>query len=221
VIAVIARVMKLVSVNVGRPRAVSWRGEQVMTGIYKAPVTGRVTLRTLNLDGDGQADLTVHGGAAKAVYCYPLQHYEFWQRELARDLTLGMFGENFTIEGGDEDSVHIGDEFTIGSGRVVVTQPRLPCYKLGIRFESDQMVKRFLAAGRSGFYVAVLEEGQVGAGDAVELVARHAAAVRVSEITRLYVTKTYTAADRAVIERALQIPSLPDSWKDYFREQRL
>ena len=211
--------MILVSVNVGRPRAVSWRGQQVLTGIYKAPVTGRVALRTLNLDGDGQADLTVHGGAAKAVYCYPLQHYEFWQRELARDLPLGMFGENFTIEGVDEDSVHIGDEFAVGSARVIVTQPRMPCYKLGIRFESDQMVKRFLRAGRSGFYVAVLAEGEVGAGDAVELVARHAAAVRVSDITRLYMTKTYSAADRAVIQKALEIPSFPDSWKDYFRAE--
>jgi MOSC domain-containing protein YiiM len=212
--------MILVSVNVGRPRAVSWQGEQVMTGIYKSPVTGRVALRTLNLDGDGQADLTVHGGAAKAVYCYPLEHYEYWQRELGRTLPLGMFGENFTIEGCDEGSVHIGDEFVVGSARVVVTQPRLPCYKLGIRFESDQMVKRFLAARRSGFYVAVVEEGEVGAGDAVERVERHAAAVRVSDITRLFVTKTFTVADKAVIEKALQIPSLPAFWKDYFRGER-
>jgi MOSC domain-containing protein YiiM len=212
--------MILVSVNVGRPRAVSWRGERVMTGIYKTPVTGRVALRTLNLDGDGQADLTVHGGAAKAVYCYPWEHYDYWRRELGRDLPLGMFGENFTIEGCDEDSVQIGDEFVVGSARVVVTQPRMPCYKLGIRFESAQMVKRFLAAGRSGFYVAVLAEGEVGAGDAVERVARHAAAVRVSEITRLYVTKTYTTADLAVIDQALQIPSLPESWKEYFRGDR-
>ena len=196
--------MTLVSLNVGLPREVSWRGQRVTTGIYKSPVSGRVALRTENLDGDRQADLTVHGGPAKAVYCYPSEHYEFWTHQLARDLPFGAFGENFTTEGIDEDSAHIGDEFAIGSARVVVTQPRMPCYKLGIRFESDQMVKRFLASGRSGFYVAVLQEGIVGAGDAIEPVAKHPAAVRVSDISRLYVAKTYTAADRDLVTKALQ-----------------
>jgi MOSC domain-containing protein YiiM len=211
--------MTLVSLNVGLPREVEWRGQRVTTGIYKTPVDGRVALRTENLDGDRQADLTVHGGPAKAVYCYPSEHYQFWKRELARDLPFGAFGENFTTDGIDEDSAHIGDEFAVGSARVVVTQPRMPCYKLGIRFESDQMVKRFLASGRSGFYVAVVREGSVAAGDAIESISRHPAAVRISDITRLYVTKAYTAADADLIKKALEIASLPDSWKEYLRQR--
>src|SRR6266852_1746146 len=154
--------MKLVSVNVGLPREVMWHGRTVTTGIYKQPVEGRVALRKLNLDGDGQADLTVHGGEDKAVYCYPLEHYDYWKKELpGGDLPMGVFGENFTTEGLLE-GVHLGDRFSVGSAEVVVTQPSLPCYKLGVRFQSDDMVKRFLASGRSGFYFAVAREGQVG-----------------------------------------------------------
>jgi len=144
--------MKLVSVNTGLPREVTWRGREVTTAIYKQPVEGRVALRRLNLDGDRQADLSVHGGEHKAVYCYPIAHYDYWKRELpGRELPMGMFGENFTTDGLREDSVHIGDQFAVGSAEVVVTQPRLPCYKLGVRFESDDMVKRFLAGGRTAF----------------------------------------------------------------------
>lgn len=122
------------------------------TGIYKEPVTGRVALRKLNLDGDRQADLSVHGGADKAVYCYPVAHYDSWKAELPGcDLPFGIFGENFTIDGLSEDSIHVGDRLAIGSAEVVVTQPRLPCYKLGVRFESDDMVKRFLSNRRTGF----------------------------------------------------------------------
>jgi MOSC domain-containing protein YiiM len=144
--------MRVVSVNVGLPREVMWHGRSVTTGIYKEPVAGRVTLRTLNLEGDRQADLSVHGGKDKAVYCYPIEHYDYWKKELpGRDLPLGVFGENFTTDGLLEDSVHLGDRFSVGSAEVVVTQPRLPCYKLGVRFGSDDMVRRFLASGRSGF----------------------------------------------------------------------
>jgi MOSC domain-containing protein YiiM len=210
----------LLSVNVGLPREVQWRGQRVTTGIYKEPVDGRVALRPLNLDGDRQADLSVHGGAAKAVYCYPSEHYGYWKEQLQRDdLPFGIFGENFTTAGCDEQSVHVGDEFSVGTALVVVTQPRMPCYKLGIRFQSDEMVKRFLASGRSGFYLAVKREGDVGAGDEMLRVARHPAGVRVSDITRLYVAKTFGAAEAAMVERAASVASLPESWKEYLRQR--
>jgi MOSC domain-containing protein YiiM len=212
--------MKLISLNTGLPRDVMWHGRTVTTGIFKQPVEGRVALTTLNLAGDGQADLTVHGGEDKAVYCYPIEHYDYWRAELpGRDLPLGVFGENFTTAGMTEDSVHLGDRLAVGSAEVVVTQPRLPCYKLGVRFDSDLMVKRFLASGRSGFYVAVRREGQVGAGDQITVVSLDPGSVPVSEITRLYVAKRYTADDVASVQRALRVAALPESWKEYFRER--
>ncbi len=212
--------MKLVSVNTGLPREVTWHDIRVTTGIFKEPVAGRIALRKLNLDGDRQADLTVHGGEFKAVYCYPLAHYDYWKQELpGRDLPLAIFGENFTTEGLLEDSVHLGDRFSIGSAEVVVTQPRLPCYKLGIRFQADDMVKRFLASGRSGFYLAVTREGEVGAGDEIKLLARDPQTVPVSEITRLYIAKEFSSADVASLQKALQVAALPESWKEYFRER--
>jgi MOSC domain-containing protein YiiM len=212
--------MKLLSVNVGVPREVTWHGREVTTGIFKEPVQGRIPLRTLNLDGDEQADLTVHGGKDKAVYCYQSRHYEYWKRELpGHELPRGMFGENFTVDGLLEASIHLGDRFAVGSAEVVVTQPRLPCYKLGLRFQSDDMVKRFLASGRTGFYFAVTREGEVGAGDDLNLLARDSNAVPVSEITRLYITKRYDEKDLASINRALLVEALPESWKQYFRER--
>ena len=212
--------MKLVSVNCGLPREVEWHGRTVTTGIFKEPVEGRVALRRLNLDGDRQADLTVHGGEAKAVYCYPLAHYEFWKAELpGRHLPMGVFGENFTTDGLLESNVFLGDRFSIGSAEVVVTQPRLPCYKLGIKFQSDDMVKRFLLSGRTGFYVAVTREGNVAAGDTVVSIERDPSSVPVSEVTRLYVTKQYSDEDVVSVRRMLYIAALPDSWKGYFRER--
>ena len=157
--------MKVVSVNVGLPREVTWHGHAVTTGIFKEPVAGRVALRTLNLDGDRQADLTVHGGEHKAVYCYPFEHYDYWKTQLPQQqLPIGYVWRKFTTEGLLEESTNLGDRFSLGSAEVVVTQPRLPCYKLGIRFGSDDMVKRFLASRRTGFYLAVTREGEVGAG---------------------------------------------------------
>jgi MOSC domain-containing protein YiiM len=216
--------MKLVSVNTGIPREVSWHGRIVTTAIFKEPAGGRVSLRKLNLDGDRQADLTVHGGEHKAVYCYSLAHYDYWKKELpGRELPMGMFGENFTIDAGRdgllEESVHLGDRFSIGTAEVVVTQPRLPCYKLGVRFGSDDMVKRFLASGRTGFYVAVLREGEVGAGDEIEVISGEANAVAVSEITHLYVAKRFGEAEIRAVRRALRVEELPESWKEYFRER--
>ena len=216
--------MKLVSVNTGLPREVQWHGRIVTTGIFKEPAKGRVALRKLNLDGDRQADLTVHGGEYKAVYCYPLAHYDYWKKELpGRELRMGMFGENFTVDDGwaglPEESVHLGDRFSVGSAEVAVTQPRLPCYKLGVRFGSDDMVKRFLASGRTGFYVMVIREGEVGVGDEMKMMAREANAVAVSEITHLYVVKRYGEAEIGVVRRALRVAELPESWKEYFWER--
>jgi MOSC domain-containing protein YiiM len=212
--------MKLVSVNTGLPREVIWRGRTVSTAIFKQPVQGRIALRKLNLDGDRQADLSVHGGEYKAVYCYPFAHYDYWKGELpGRDLPMAIFGENFTTDGLLESSVHLGDQFAIGSSQLVVTQPRLPCYKLGIRFQSDDMVRRFLASGRTGFYLAVMREGDAGAGDEIKPIARDPNAVPVSEITRLYVAKRYGDDDVASVRRALRVEALPESWKGYFRER--
>ncbi len=212
--------MKLVSVSVGLPREVPWHGKIVTTGIFKEPVKGRVPLRKLNLDGDRQADLTVHGGEHKAVYCYPVEHYAYWKKELpGRDLPMAIFGENFTTEGLLEGSIHLGDRFSVGSAEVVVTQPRLPCYKLGIRFQADDMVKRFLASARTGFYLAVTCEGEVGVEDEIKPLTRDPHTVPVSEITRLYVAKRYAADDLASVRRALQVAALPESWKAYFRDR--
>jgi MOSC domain-containing protein YiiM len=212
--------MTIVSLNVGLPRDVLWHGHPVTTGIYKKPVQGRIKLRKLNLDGDRQADLTVHGGEYKAVYCYPLAHYAFWKKELpGRELPLGMFGENFTLDGPLEDSVHLGDRFSVGTAEVIVTQPRLPCYKLGIRFGSDDMVRRFLASGRGGFYLAVTREGEVGVGDEMKPITRDPQAVPVMEITRLYIAKRLNKQDVESLRRALQVDALPTTWKDYFRDR--
>ncbi len=212
--------MKLISVSTGLPQEVTWHGRIVTTGIFKYPVEGRVALHKLNLDGDRQADLTVHGGEYKAVYCYPVAHYDYWRRELpGRELPTAIFGENFTTDGLHEDSVHIGDRFSIGSAEVIVTQPRLPCYKLGVRFQSDDIVKRFLASGRTGFYLAVTHEGEVGAGDEINVIDRDPNTVSVSEITRLYIAKRYGDEEVNSAARALRVAALPESWKEYFRER--
>jgi len=192
----------------------------VTTGIFKEPVHRRIALRKLNLDGDRQADLSVHGGEYKAVYCYPLVHYDFWKRELpGRELPMGMFGDNFTLDGLVEESVHLGDRFSVGSAEVLVTQPRLPCYKLGVRFEADDMVKRFFVSRRTGFYLAVIREGEVGEGDEMTVISRDPNGVPVSEITRLYAEKRYSDADVAWVQRALRVEAFPESWKEYFRQR--
>jgi len=174
-------------------------------------------LRTLNLDGDRQADLTVHGGRSKAVYVYPSEHYSFWRQELPGvELPCGMFGENFTVEGFDESNVNIGDRFRVGSTEVTVTEPRMPCYKLGIKFGRADILKRFLASGRTGFYLSVQREGEVEAGDDIELIERDENNVTVADITRLY------ARDRDDIDmmrRAVALEALPDSWRDYFQKR--
>ena len=209
--------MKLVSVNVGLPRLVLRSGEPVSTGIFKEPLAGRVMLRTLNLDGDRQADLSVHGGPSKAVYVYPSEHYDFWKRELPEmDLPWGMFGENFTTRGVREQEMNIGDKFRIGEATVMATEPRMPCYKLGLRFGRTDIIKRFLASERSGFYLAVLQEGEVGAGDEIELIEQNKSGVRVSDVTRLYVSDK---SNIDLLRRAIGTEALPESWRSYFQHQ--
>ena len=179
--------MKLLSIQVGRPRKVKWRGRMVVTGIHKMPVAGRIMLRRNNLDGDEQADLRVHGGWDKAVYVYPSEHYAFWHTELpGTPLPFGMFGENFTTERLDESTVCIGDRFRIGGALVEVTQPRVPCYKLGVKFGRPDIPKRFHASGRCGFYLAVLEEGDVGTGDVWERIRHDTNAMSVAGSYRLH-----------------------------------
>ena len=178
--------MKVISVNVGLPREVEWHGRKVRTSIWKTPKSGRVRVGALNLDGDAQSDLTVHGGREKAVYVYPSEHYAFWRAELERDLPWGSFGENLTTESLLENELRIGDALRIGSAEFVITQPRLPCFKLGIRFSDDRMIKRFLLSGRSGFYLAVLREGDVGAGDAIQLTTRSSNTPSVTDVVARY-----------------------------------
>jgi MOSC domain-containing protein YiiM len=209
--------MKLLSINVGLPREIEWQGKRVRTSIFKSASAGHVRVMTLNLEGDEQSDLSVHGGAHKAVYAYPSEHYPFWHEEVPEvDLPLGAFGENFTTEGLFEEAVHIGDRFRVGTAKFIVTQPRLPCFKLGIRFGRQEMVKRFLRSGRTGFYLAVLEEGSVTAGDSIELLARDEHGVTVADIVNLY---TAGATDQDLLQRASALPALPTDWRDHFRKR--
>jgi len=209
--------MKLLSISVGLPREVEWRGNSVRTSIFKSPVAGRVHVGQLNVQGDQQSDLSVHGGVDKAVYVYPSEHYAFWSAELpGSDLPWGAFGENFTTDGLLEDGIHIGDRLRAGSAEFVVSQPRMPCFKLGIRFGRPDMVKRFQKSGKTGFYLAVVREGEVTAGDALELVARDEQGITVADIVALY---TADAADQEVMRRAIDLPALPVSWRDYFRKR--
>jgi MOSC domain-containing protein YiiM len=192
-------------------------GKTVMTGIFKEPVSSPVMLRTLNLDGDKQADLSVHGGRDKAAYAYPSEHYDFWRRELpGRELPWGMFGENFTTVGLSEETVHAGDIFRVGGAEVVVTQPRLPCFKLGVKFGRNDMVGKFLASGRTGFYVAVVREGLVQAGDAVVLLGADVHRVSIADLLRLY---RPGEKDRDLMERAMKVAALPQGWKKSLLEE--
>jgi MOSC domain-containing protein YiiM len=179
--------VKVVSIQVGRPRVVEWRGRRVRTSIFKDAVTGPVRVYTLNLDGDEQSDLSVHGGRDKAVYAYPAEHYAYWRAELpGADLAWGAFGENLTTEGVREDDLRVGERLGIGSAEFVVTQPRQPCYKLAARFGRADMVKRFQRSGRSGFYLAVRREGVISAGDPIRRLPADGSGVTVAEIARLY-----------------------------------
>ena len=209
--------MKIISLNVGLPREIVYKDRSIVTGIFKEPVEGRVRARKLNLDGDRQADLRVHGGAEKAIYVYPSEHYDYWRGELP-DIKLpwGMFGENFTVEGLNEKKVNIGDRFRIGDALFMVTQPRMPCYKLAAKFRRDDIIKRFLRSKRTGFYLSVIEEGEVSAGDAIELVSKDENNITVTNITQLYVSK---GKDQDLLRRAAVLEALPASWRDYFLDR--
>jgi MOSC domain-containing protein YiiM len=209
--------MHLVSVNVGRPREVTWRGKAVLTSIFKSPVEGRVLVRRLNVAGDEQADLSVHGGATKALYAYPGEHYAAWRAELElAELPFGAFGENLTTRGINEDELFVGDELAVGGALLRVTEPRIPCFKLGLRFDRADMVKRFLAAGRPGFYLAVLREGEIGAGDALAFAERARHGVSVGEIARLH---SGAASDLERLALASELPELSAGWREMLRER--
>ena len=209
--------MRVLSVNVGLPREVSWRGKPVTTAIYKQPVRGPVRIRTLNLDGDRQADLRVHGGWDKAVYAYPSEFYELWSRERPElDFGPGIFGENLTTEGLLDENVSVGDRFRVGTAELVVTQPRLPCFKLGIKMGRDEFVTEFLERGLLGFYFAVAREGEVQAGDPIVELSRDREGFRVTELARLYV---HDRDDVQGLRRAVELDAVPEGWRTYFRKR--
>jgi MOSC domain-containing protein YiiM len=209
--------MKVIALSVGKPQDVPWHGRQIQTSIFKTAVSHRVHVGRLNLDGDEQSDLSVHGGPDKAVYAYPAEHYAWWRGQLpGKELAWGIFGENLTTEGLLEAEVCIGDRFRVGTAQIVVTQPRIPCFKLGIRFGRADMVKRFLQSGRSGFYFGVEAEGEAGPGDGIEQLSRHERRLTVADVVSLYSTH---APNQPLLERASDHPALPASWRDYFRKR--
>jgi MOSC domain-containing protein YiiM len=209
--------MKLLSINVARPRIILIGQRQVSTGIFKEPVEGPVMMRRLNLDGDRQADLSVHGGPSKAVYAYPSEHYPYWREVLPEmNLPYGMFGENLTTEGMKEEETNIGDQFRNGEAIVMVTQPREPCYKLAAKFRRDDMVKKFFLSGRSGFYFSVVQEGMVQAGDEIELIHRDASRVSIADINLI---NMHGVTDAEVVRRALRVEALPEGYRNYFLQE--
>ena len=208
--------MKLVSINVGAIREVPWKGTFVTTGIFKSPVAGPVRLRPLNLDGDGQADPRYHGGPDRAVYIYPAEHYDFWKTELNKaDLPWGSFGENFTTLGLSEADVQIGDHIRVGSVVLMATQPRLPCYKLGIRFGDSEIIKRFMDTEACGIYTAVVKEGTVAAGDEIEIVSRTRNSMSIVELRRIYISPVPTSE----LRRVLSLAALSSDWRHQFEER--
>lgn len=209
--------MEIISVNVGLPREVEWHDRKVQTSIWKSPREGRVGVRRLNLDGDRQADLSVHGGPEKAVYVYPSEHYPFWRTRLPNfDLPWGAFGENLTAEGLLESEVMIGDRLAAGSAEFQVTQPRMPCFRLGIRFGRDAMVRDFLQSRRTGFYLSVLREGEIGSGDRIELTSREPRGLSVANVVELYIRDSDS---QEMLRLAVDSPALPEGWREYFRSR--
>jgi MOSC domain-containing protein YiiM len=209
--------VKVVSLNTGRPRELQVNGETVRTSIWKQPRAGRLQVTTLNIDGDAQSDLSVHGGPFKAVYCYPAEHYTYWRQQLPdADLPWGVFGENLTTEGVLEDRISIGDRFRVGTAEFRITQPRQPCFKLALRFGREDIVRRFIEAGRSGFYVSVEREGALASGDPIELLDREADSMTIKEINAL----RYDARDQQrELQKAAGLSGLAPGWRDHFRRR--
>jgi MOSC domain-containing protein YiiM len=211
--------MKVLSVNVGLPRKVLYNGQIINTAIFKDPAKGPIMLRKLNLDGDRQSDLTVHGGIDKAIYSYPIEHYDYWRKQFPdMDLTWGMFGENFTTEGLLEDVVNVGDQFEIGSAKLVATQPRMPCYKLGVRFGRMDVIRRFMTSGRPGIYFKILKEGEVKTGDKIKNIKRDKNNVTVKDIVSLYISKNHMDIIE-MMRRAIKIRDLPEGWRYEFEQK--
>jgi MOSC domain-containing protein YiiM len=208
---------KVLSVNVSLPKEIDLEGQKVTTGIFKEPVDHGVMLKTLNFEGDRQADLTVHGGPDKAVYAYPIEHYEYWHKVFPTiEMPNGMFGENLTTEGLMEGEVRIGDVFRIGLSEVIATQPRMPCYKLGVKFGRMDVLRKFLASGRSGIYFKVSKEGEVRAGDTIEQIGKDPNRISINDIVRLYSSEK---EDIESMRRAVKVEALPEGWKHHFLEQ--
>ncbi len=208
--------MKLVSLNLGVPRIVETPRGGILTSIFKEPVAGRRMVAPHNIEGDKQADLTVHGGPHKAVYGYSWDHYPYWRNELNEpDLLVGAFGENLTIEGLSEENLHIGDVVEIGTARLRVTQPRMPCYKLALRFDRPDMVKRFWKSRLSGFYFAIETPGELGAGDALHIVETHPLNVSIADVVRMY---QGDSNDEDLYQRVIASP-LRGSWRQGIQER--
>lgn len=207
--------MKLLSVNIGQPKEVVYQGKTLKTGIYKYPVIHAVNIHKIGVTGDVQVDTKHHGGVEKAVYIYPAEHYDFWENELPEtDFPLGAFGENLTITGATDSQVNIGDIFKVGEVELQVTMPRIPCYKLNIRFDSNLFLKKFYASQRWGFYCSVLKEGAIQIGDKIELLKKDKDNFTVAEFTRLYTSKTPMPE---LLEKALNTVSLSEKRKEKFR----
>ena len=212
--------MKVISVNVGLPRQVSHEKRKVVTSIFKEPVKGRIKVTILNLNGDAQSDLSVHGGVDKAVYSYSEEHYKYWKETYPMiDMPFGMFGENLTTQGLKEDMVNIGDQYQIGSSRLVVTQPRMPCYKLGIKFDRMDILEKFVNSQRPGIYYRVLEEGELGVGDCIKLLYRDKNNVSINDIVRLYINNHNDGEAISKMQRATKLKFLPEPWKIYFGQK--
>ncbi len=208
--------MEVISLNIGLPREIEFEGKKIITSIYKEPVFERVNLEKINLEGDKQADLSVHGGIFKAIYSYPIEYYEFWKKKYPNKIfSIGFFGENLTTKGLFEYEVNVGDKFKIGTAQIVATQPRLPCYKLGARAGTMEIIKQFLDSEKTGIYFKVVKSGQIGSGDQIQLIAKDPNNITIQDIVRLYKNK----ASQEIMERAIKLHHLPQKWKSQFVEK--